>query len=322
MAVQTSQDGFKKSWLQQKTRNWQNRRLPPVKQVRLTQRQVFIFFSKEGGLYAFMMLAIFIAGVNYANNLVLGLCFFLGSVLVVALHHTFNNLSGLLLEAVDASDSEAGTYTNYRIRITPKGRQVACQIKLEWDDQIRIVPVLDRATLITIQLKTPTRGRFLPPRLSVSTVYPLGILRAWTYVRFSEPAWVSPYPIEGILNGQRTLNSDDDEAALRVAGQDEFEDLRTFIEGESLAHVSWGHLARGQGVLTKRFSDACGREQLLDYDAMHGGHELRLSQLAYWVKRLTEEQVSFELKVRNQSLPVGLGLLHQQAALRLLAEVE
>ena len=87
MAVQTSQDGFKKSWLQQKTRNWQNRRLPPVKQVRLTQRQVFIFFSKEGGLYAFMMLAIFIAGVNYANNLVLGLCFFLGSVLVVALHH-------------------------------------------------------------------------------------------------------------------------------------------------------------------------------------------------------------------------------------------
>ncbi len=321
MTTQTFQDWLQKPF-QKRIRDWQNRRLPPVKQVRLTQRQVFIFLSREGGLYALMMLAIFIAGINYANNLVLGLCFFLGSVLVVVLHHTFNNLSGLLLEAIDASDSEAGAYTHYRIRMTPKGRQIACQIKLEWDDQVHILPVLDRATLMTVQLKTPTRGKFLPPRLKISTVYPLGILRAWTYVRFSEPAWVSPLPIEGILNGQRTLSNDDDESVLRVAGQDEFDDLRTFIEGESLAHVSWAHLARGQGTLTKRFSDPCGREQLLDYNAMHGSHELRLSQLAYWVKRLTEEQVSFELKVRHQSLPVGQGLLHQKAALRLLAEVE
>jgi uncharacterized protein (DUF58 family) len=316
MTAQTSQ-----SWFNRKFRDWQNKRLPPVKQIRLTQRQVFIFLSREGGLYAFMMLAIFIAGVNYANNLVLGLCFFLGSVLVVALHHTFNNLSGLLLEAVDASDCEAGTYTHYRIRITPKGRQISNQIKLEWDSQVHLIPVLDRSVLITVQLKTPTRGKFLPPRLSISTVYPLGILRAWTYIRFSEPAWVSPHPIEGILSGQRTLSDDDDDSALRVAGQDEFDDLRTFIQGESLAHVSWAHLARGQGILTKRFSDACGREQLLDYDAMHGGHELRLSELAFWVKKFTAEQVSFELKVRHQSLPVGLGLLHQKAALRLLAEV-
>jgi uncharacterized protein (DUF58 family) len=185
MTAQTSQ-----SWFNRKFRDWQNKRLPPVKQIRLTQRQVFIFLSREGGLYAFMMLAIFIAGVNYANNLVLGLCFFLGSVLVVALHHTFNNLSGLLLEAVDASDCEAGTYTHYRIRITPKGRQISNQIKLEWDSQVHLIPVLDRSVLITVQLKTPTRGKFLPPRLSISTVYPLGILRAWTYIRFSEPAWV------------------------------------------------------------------------------------------------------------------------------------
>jgi uncharacterized protein (DUF58 family) len=309
-------------WLKKKTQAWQNKRLPPVQQIRLTQRQVFIFLSREGGLFAFMMLAIFIAGVNYANNLVLGLCFFLGSVLVVALHHTFNNLSGMLLEAVDASDCEAGTSTAYRIRITPKGRQIIHQLKLEWDDQIHMIPRLDQATMITVQLKTPTRGQFLPPQLCVSSVYPLGILRAWTYVRFNVPAWVSPDPIEGVIHGKMTSGGDDDEAAIRVAGQDEFEDLRTFIPGESLAHVSWGHLARGQGVLTKRFSDARGREQLLDYDAMHGGHELRLSQLAYWLKRLTEEQVSFELKVRHQSLPLGLGVQHEKAALRLLAEVE
>ena len=309
-------------WLKKKTQDWQNRRLPPVKQIRLTQRQVFIFLSKEGGLFGLMMVAIFIAGVNYANNLILGLCFFLGSVLIIVVHHTFNNLSGLLLEAVDASDSEAGTVTNYRIRITPHGRHVPRQIQLEWDGQTRVLDHIDRPTLVAFQLETPVRGRFLPPRLGVSTVYPLGILRAWTYVRFSEPAWVSPIPIEGVLQGSRVMSGEDDEAAVRVAGQDEFDELRTFVEGESLARVSWGHLARGQGVLTKRFSDAVGREQLLDYDAMSGGHELRLSQLAYWVKRLTEEQVAFELKVREQSVPLGMGFAHQAAALRFLAEVQ
>lgn len=309
-------------WLKKKTQDWQNRRLPPVKQIRLTQRQIFIFLSKEGGLFVLVMAAIFVAGVNYANNLILGLCFFLGSILIIVIHHTFNNLSGLLLEAVDASDSEAGTFTHYRIRITPHGRHVPHQIQLEWDGQTRVIPQIDRPTLIAFQLATPMRGRFLPPRLGVSTVYPLGILRAWTYVRFSEPAWVSPVPIEGILQAQRVMAGADDEAETRVAGQDEFDDLRTFIAGESLAHVSWGHMARGQGILTKRFSDACGREQLLDYDAMSGGHELRLSQLAYWVKRLTLEQVAFELKVREQSIPVGIGVGHQTAALRFLAEVQ
>ena len=91
-------------------------------------------------------------------------------------------------------------------------------------------------------------------------------------MRFNEPAWVFPRPIEGFLDGNVKSSGDDDEVAVGVAGQDEFEDLRTFIEGESLAHVSWGHLARGQGLLTKRFSDARGTEQSLDYDSKQGGH--------------------------------------------------
>ncbi len=309
-------------WIRQKAQAWQNRRLPPIQHIRLTQKQVFIFLTKEGGLFALMMLTIFIAGVNYANNLVLGLCFFLGSIVIVTVHHTFHNFSGLLLEAVDATDSEAGQVTHYRIRITPSGRKVPRQLLLSCEGQAQLVDRLSRPTLLSFALATPHRGKFLPPRLTVSTVYPLGILRAWTYVRFSQVAWVSPKQIEGILHGQTTATADHEEVVTRVAGQEEFEDLRSFIEGESLSRVSWQHLARGQGVLTKQFSDARGREQLLDYDVMHGGHELRLSQLAYWVKRLTAEHVAFELKIRDRSLPLGAGLAHQSAALRLLAEIQ
>ncbi len=309
-------------WIRLKTQAWQNRRLPPIQKIRLTQKQIFIFLTKEGGLFAVMMLTIFVAGVNYANNLVLGLCFFLGSVMIVTVHHTFHNFSGLLLEVIDASDSEAGSITHYRIRISPSGSKTPRQLLLSWDGQAQLVDRLSAPTLLTFDLLTPVRGQYLPPRLTVSTVYPLGLIRAWTYVRFSQIAWVSPKPIEGILHGQTTMAYDHEEIVTRVAGQEEFEDLRTFIAGESLSRVSWQHLARGQGVLTKQFSDARGREQLLDYDIMYGGHELRLSQLAYWINRLTQDHVAFELKVRDRTLPLGAGLAHQAAALRLLAEIQ
>jgi uncharacterized protein (DUF58 family) len=309
-------------WIRQRAQAWQNRRLPPIQQIRLTQKQIFIFLTKEGGLFALMMLTIFIAGVNYANNLVLGLCFFLGSIVIITVHHTFHNFSGLLLEAVDATDSEAGGHTRYRIRLTPSGRKTPRQLLFTWDEQAQLVDRLSGPLLLTFELPTTTRGKYLPPRLTVETVYPLGLLRAWTYVRFSQIAWVSPKPIEGVLRGQTAAATDHDEVVTRVAGQEEFEDLRTFIEGESLSRVSWQHLARGQGILTKQFSDARGREHLLDYDVMYGGHELRLSQLAYWVKRFTAEHIAFELKVRDKTLPVGAGLAHQAAALRMLAEIE
>ena len=49
-------------------------------------------------------------------------------------------------------------------------------------------------------------------------------------------------------------------------------------------------------------------------------HELRLSYLAYWVKRFTAQQVAFGLRLPQAELPVSVGEQHARAALRLLAE--
>jgi len=311
---------WKERW-QARMQAWQQRRLPPTLQVRLSQRQIFIFLTREGGLLFLMMAAIFVAGINYANNLVLGLCFFLGSVLIITIHYTFNNLSGLVLEAIDATDSEAGGHTAYRIRLTPPGRKQPCQIRLEWDGMVQQIVLLDQPMLVTFRLATPRRGRYIPARLTVSTVFPLGILRAWTYVRFSQAAWVAPAPVETVLRGVDTASLEEADSVMQVAGQDEFDELRGWITGEPLSRISWGHVARGQGLLTKQFVDQRGQAQILDYEMMPGGHERKLSGLAYWVKRLTVEQMAFELRVQGRILPRGQGILHQQQALRLLAEV-
>lgn len=306
----------------QRVQRWLQRRLPPLQSVTLNQKRIFIFLSAEGALYSVLLLIVFIAGVNYANNLVLGFCFFLGSVLVVTIHHTYAHLSGLKIESIDALDSEVGASAQYRIKIAPTGRRPHRQIRLEWADQVQQIDTLAAAQVLTFHLPTSQRGQFMPPRLKVATIYPLGILRAWSYVFFELPVWVSPQPIacELVEQGAYTA-ADDEQSAERISGQDDFEGLNSFVPGESMARISWAHLARGQGLLSKHFSDPRGQQQMLDYQRMPlASHELRLSYLAYWVKQFAAQQVAFGLRLPQAELPVGTGEQHLRAALRLLAE--
>lgn len=305
-----------------RVQRWLQGRLPPLQQVVLNQKRIFIFLSAEGALYSVLLLIVFIAGINYANNLVLGFCFFLGSILVVTIHHTYAHLSGLKIESIDALDSEVGASAQYRVKIAPTGRRPHRQIRLEWADQTQQIDTLAEAQVLTFGLPTPQRGRFMPPRLKISTIYPLGILRAWSYLYFELPVWVSPQPIACELVEQGAHAATDDEQSLeRMTGQDEFEGLNTFVAGESMARISWAHLARGQGLLSKHFSDPRGQQQLLDYQRMPlVSHELRLSYLAYWVKQFSAQQVAFGLRLPQAELPVGTGEQHLRAALRLLAE--
>ena len=312
---------FKRIQNSDRVQRWMSGRLPRTRGLTLTQRQIFIFLTGEGVLFAVLLLVTFIAGINYANNLVLGMSFFLGSVLIVTIHHTFAHLSGLQVEVVDASDSEVDGQSQYRIRLAPPGRRPHLQLRLSWQGQTQMIEVLAESKVISMTLQTPTRGKILPERLTISTVYPLGLLRAWTYVYFDQPIWVVPKPLANQLPSSRAHSSEDDAAAERVVGQDEFEELREFVAGESMARISWRHLARGQGLLSKQFSDARGREQLLDYGQMAGpDHESRLSQMAYWVQRLDQAQVAYALRLPSAQLEVGLGAIHRQRALRLLAE--
>lgn len=305
-----------------RVQRWLQRRLPAAQHVVLDQKRIFIFLSAEGALYSVLLLIVFIAGVNYANNLVLGFCFFLGSVLVVTIHHTYAHLSGLQIETIDGLDSEAGGSAQYRIKIAPTGRRPHRQIRLEWADQVQQVDTLAAGQLLTFALPTPQRGRFTPPRLKVSTLYPLGILRAWSYVYVDLPVWVSPQPVACELTEQGAYAAADDEQSVeRIVGQDEFEGLNSFVPGESMARISWAHLARGQGLLSKHFSDPRGQQQMLDYQRMPPvSHELRLSYLAYWVKQFAAQQVAFGLRLPQAELPVGIGEQHLRAALCLLAE--
>ena len=310
---------YKSRWHQ-----WLSRRIPRTKEVVLNQRRVFIFLSAYGGMMSLLLLALFIAGINYANNLILGFCFFLGSLLVIGIHHTFANLSGLKITAVTAGEAFAGDVVAFVIRLTPTNKRQYYSLLLDWGGVTERVELVDGQTEVTLFLRTEQRGRFQPPRLKMTTFYPLGLLRAWTWLDLDLTAIVYPKPISS--DELPSGSGDKDQAQYsqkRKVGIEDFEGLKKFTEGDPLAHVSWKHLARGQGMLVKTYSEPVSGSNILDYFAFQGlDKENRLSRLAWWVLRLTEQQQAFALKLPNKKIDVGVGYQHQQQCLRALALFE
>ncbi len=310
---------YKTRWQQ-----WLSRRIPRAKEVILNQRRVFIFLSSYGGMMSLLLLALFIAGINYANNLILGFCFFLGSLLVIGIHHTFATLSGLKINALTGGEAFAGDVVAFTIRLTPTNKRLYYSLLLDWGGVKEQVEIVDGQTEVTLFLRTEQRGRFQPPRLKMTTFYPLGLLRAWTWLDLDLTAIVYPQPI---ASDELPSGSGDKEQAehsqKRKVGIEDFEGLKKFNEGDPLAHVSWKHLARGQGMLVKTYSEPVTGSNTLDYLAFQGlDKENRLSRLAWWVLRLTEQQQPFALKLPHKKIEVGTGHQHQQQCLRALALFE
>lgn len=313
-----------KTYYQTRWQSWIKRRIPRTQDIVLNQRRVFIFLTSHGGMMSLLLLCLFIAGINYGNNLLLGLCFFLGSLVVIAIHHTFANLSGLRITVVNTSPAFAGDVAGFTIRLSNPNQRKYYSLLLEWDEASEKVHYLDTSTDTTLYLRSQQRGHFHPPRLKISTVYPLGLLRAWTWLDLDLTAIIYPKPIASdVLPSGDGDNDDAEYSKKRRAGIDDFEGLRSFNAGDPLAHVSWKHLARGQGMLVKTYSEPVSGSNALDYQAFVGmDRENRLSRLSWWVVQLSQQQQPFALKLPNQTISVATGNTHRNECLTALALFE
>ena len=321
--------------------HWFAKRAPRSDRATLNLRNVYIFFSREGLLFALLLVITFIAGINYGNNLVLGLCFYLVSVWLVSFHVTFAHISGLQIQLLEVTMAEAGTPVWVTLQLRSDSRQPRRQLLLNFepsvyqdsaqkntDNEQVLLPYLHGEQIVRLPIITTQRGELVLPRLQIKTVYPLGIMRAWSYVYFSRTAWVYPNPeaFEGQMQYLALSNEDmpiSGQYTQYNQGQDDFERLDNYIAGESLARVSWAHVARGQGMLTKHFADPIGHEQILDYGDMPAAHhEQKLAQLAYGVLSLGQLGVPFAMCLPNESSSavVGQGNIFAQACLLRLAK--
>ncbi|MCC7517422.1 MAG: DUF58 domain-containing protein [Pseudomonadales bacterium] len=307
------------AWRQRYLR-WLDRRIPRSQSVHLTQRNLFIFLSRHGLYFLLLDALIWIGATNFQNNLAYALAFLLLAVVFVAILQTCANLSGLRLRFISADPVFAGEvmYAKLELHAVSTLQHLVLQWPGQWPVSASVIAGETKQVLLPVD--TQQRGLLSPGRFRIETVYPLGIVRCWSWLDLSVQGLVYPAPVAA---DYREFSQGDSEAEgdTVVAGGDEYFALKTYTEGEALSRIAWKQFAAGRGLLVREYADYRGGDITLNYSAMTDKDvELRLSKLCFCARQLHAEGRPFGLQLPGCPLIVaGTGDAHLRAVLTALA---
>ena len=113
-----------RQFFQQLYARWLGHRLPPARQVQLNTRSLFIFPSKAGFSFVLLVVLCWLVATNYENNLVFGITCLLTAIFVVAILHSFANLSGLNISCSRVSSGHAGHPLTIELVLHQSGKRL------------------------------------------------------------------------------------------------------------------------------------------------------------------------------------------------------
>ncbi|MDE1461110.1 DUF58 domain-containing protein [Spartinivicinus poritis] len=301
--------------------SWLNRRIPPSHQVTLNQKRLFILPSRTGYILLFVVLAIFLAAVNYENSMSFAVAFLLISLFVVAILHTYNNLAGMELIGVNGGAAHVGDDVGFELKLkasTPKKGHES--VRLYWPQGIPQLASIEPAgeTNVKVFLPAERRGYFKPGRLCIESYYPLGLLRCWTWVDLDITALIYPKPIKCHLPYFESASIEGQ--TLAKDGVEDFAGLRDYHPGDGLRHIAWKQYSKTDTLLTKDFSAFTDRRRWLDWENIPGADlEIKLSHLCYWCMRCEQFQEDYGLRLPGITIEPGRGQMHLRRCLTELA---
>ncbi len=312
--------------LNERFATWALRTRPPEPvPVLLSQRRVYILPSRAGLLYAVSLIVMLIGAINYNLSLGYALVFLLTGLGVTAILHTFRNLVGLAITVGAAAPVFAGDIARFPLILHNPDARPRRLLRVALPDQAVMssdIPARG-STRVLLPQRAPRRGWLAMPRATIETVWPLGLIRTWSYTApalscliYPKPASaVPPVPTFGDLKGGR-LSSD--------TGDEDFAGLRRHQPSDPPHHVAWKTAAR-QGpdapLQTKQFAGTATQALWLDWDALppRMDAETRLSILARWVLDAEADGLAWGLRLPGSEIAQAHGPDHLHTSLKALA---
>jgi len=290
----------------------------------LTARRIYILPTRYGFLFGILLGTMLAGSINSANNLGYMLTFLLVGLGIVAILHTWHNLLGLRIQPRHSQPVFAGQEACFPILVENQRNSTRPGILLEVAGKTMSGIDLDshEAGELSLHLPAPRRGIFKPGQFTISTSYPLGLLRAWSYIELDLSCLVYPKPgadIQHLNPPSYTPSASGD----RGVGTDDFAGLRQFRQGDSPRHIDWKAVAKGQGLRTKLFGGDRADQHWLDWDSLPGfDTEQRLSRLCRAVLLACESQDEYGLRLPGVIINPSRGEVHRHQCLAALAHFE
>jgi uncharacterized protein (DUF58 family) len=296
-----------------------------------------------------------VAAVNYSNNLVYAILYLIGALSFISIFHTWRNLTALRVEHIRIHPTFAGEPVRMEIflrnaakrpifgfffaragdettglsrRSTPLVTANGTGVRLDPGDSCSAEVVMakqqrlfrwGKSRTVTAPGSGEQRGLYRFGSLLVRTSYPFGLIWASFRVPVDVEYYIYPQP-KGALDWPTLHPSGDQGSPASQKAGDDFSGVRAYMPGESLRHVDWKAFARGRPLSIKQFTGGSGHELWLDAEQMSRlPLEARLSQLALWIVNAEKEEIPYALKLGRTTLPIGLGAAHSRRALETLA---
>jgi uncharacterized protein (DUF58 family) len=288
--------------------------------TRIGSRKIYILPTRYGLIFGLLLLLLLFGAMNYANNPAFLLTFLLVGLGLVATIYTWRNLAGLELAAGRCEPVFAGQDAHFEVRLLNRrhGERPAIRLNIQGHTPVA-TDLSGDSSILSLTCATEQRGRLQLGRLVVATEYPLGLLRAWSYVELDSACLVYPTPGPAMPPADLPDYSHSAEGDKGV-GVDDFVGLRTYRPGDSPRQINWKALAREQGLQTKQFGGDRSDRLWLDWDTLQEmDTETRLSRLCRGVLDACEKQQEFGLRIPGIEIAPARGQEHRRACLTALA---
>jgi uncharacterized protein (DUF58 family) len=294
----------------------------------LAQRRVFILPTGAGIGFAVLILILLIGSINYSLGLGFALTFTMATCAMVDIIMTYKNMAHLHLRPGRAQPVFAGEVAQFELHLVNRTRLSRYAVWVDFIAAGEARHALDVAagtsSAVVLSAASVERGWLAAPRIRLSTRFPLGLLRAWSYWQPDLAALVYPFPEENApplpMSGVESADGHGH------AGHDDFAGIRSYQPGDPLRHMAWRQIARldpadGGQLVTKHFEGGAIDELVLDFNAMPAimNLELRLSRMTRWVLDAEQRALPYAFRIGAIDFEASSGEAHQAACLRALA---
>jgi uncharacterized protein (DUF58 family) len=287
----------------------------------INARRVYILPTRAGLAFGLLVVVMLLAGLNYANTVALMITFVLAGFGLIAMHLCHRNLVGVTLRDISTIDAFAGEHGEIRLTLVNAADSPRVGIEAAAHAVERVSRDLPAGGTARAELALPLqrRGRVMVDRIRLSTSFPFGLFRAWTYVhlRVEVLAWPVPRgrrepPAEAATGGSAP--------AVHRAGEEEWFGLREFRSGDSPRQVAWGAYARGRGLLVKTYQSPAAHQRTFDLAHVPAVDiEARLEQLSAWIVAAHARGERYAVVLGDVVIPPDTGSRHREHCLRELA---
>jgi uncharacterized protein (DUF58 family) len=294
-------------------------RAPEALPARLDRGRIYVLPTGFGLFFAVLVLAMLGGALNYNNNPAFLLALLLAGAALAGLLQAHLQLSGLEVVAATGDPVPAGTPLALRLHARAHDGRPRHGLRVDGGLQPVVLSLREGAGEATIALPTEQRGWLHPPRIRISSVRPLGLVRAWSWVWPAAPVLVYPKP-ETAGPPLPDHGGHATRARLHPAGED-VHHLRAYRRGDARRAIAWKPSARRDQLLVREYEQPLGADVDIDWalaDGLPG--EARIRRLARWVDEAERDRRRYRLRVPGQpDVGPGQGAAHRHACLRTLA---